>query len=79
MDLGRMAVWLRSGAVEGRKPLIPHSSSMVGPAPGPRARPCRGVRATAERERSGKGACLRVSKTRPNFARYSQRIVCSVV
>ena len=72
MDLGRMAVWLHPAVLRAANPLVPHWTTHDRPRAWT-ARPSvsGGVHATAEWERSGSGARLRVGKNRFNSVRYT--------
>ena len=56
MDLGRMAVWLHPAVLKAANPLVPHWTTHDRPRAWTACPSVSGVRATAERERSGSGA-----------------------
>ena len=56
MDLGRMTVWLHPAVLRAANPLVPHWTTHDRPRAWTARPSVTGVRATAERERSGSGA-----------------------
>ena len=56
VDLGRMAVWLHPAVLRAANPLVPHWTTHDRPRAWTARPSVSGVRATAERGRSGSGA-----------------------
>ena len=69
MDLGRMAVWLHPAVLRAANPLVPHWTTHDRPRAWTARPSVSGVRATAQRGRSGSGARLRVGNNRFNSVR----------